>query len=109
MKRTQQHRKKELTETQQLKLENKSLRAENSQLKRENRKLRKTEHFHEKIAPFEDEDQQLPLFEVEEERKHTKCPECSKGDLIIYNIVGRTWNECSMCDYRTKTIRTKLD
>lgn len=104
MKRTH-HRKKELNETQTLKLENKNLRAENSQLKRANRKLRKTEHFHEKIAPYEDEDQQLPLF-VEEQKE--KCPSCNKGDIIYYNVVGRTWKECSMCDYRTKTIKVGL-
>jgi len=104
VKRIQQHRKKELTETQSLKLENKNLRAENSQLKRENRKLRRTEHFHEKIAPFDDteDDKQLPLFQEEQKER---CPECSKGEIIYYNVVGRTWKECSQCDYRTRTIK----
>lgn len=103
MKRT--HRKKELTEVQELRLENKALRTENRTLKKQLKRLERKEHSFEETR-YEDPEEKFkdPLFQEQKQR----CPECTKGELVFMNVVGRTWTECSQCDYRTKTIRIGL-
>lgn len=32
------------------------------------------------------------------------CPECAKGELIFKEVFNRSWQHCSVCEYRTKTI-----
>ncbi len=107
MKRTQRpHRKKELNELQTLKEENKNLRSENRNLRKRLKRLERKEHsFVETQYTDPEEDTQLPLFT---EENVTKCPECNKGTMIYYNVVGRCWSECDLCDYRTKTIKVAL-
>lgn len=92
-----QHRKKELTEVQALKKENKALRDENKSLKRQVRQLQKTEHL---LEATDYEDPQLNFEQV-----IPKCPDCNKGNLKEYNVVGRHWLECEFCDYDTRKIK----
>lgn len=94
--RRQHHRKKELTEVQLLKQENRNLRAENRTLRKQ---LKQKEKY-----PLEDDiddDGQLSLFDV----PIPKCPECNKGTLIEVNIVGRNWLYCDQCDYDTRRLK----
>lgn len=100
MKRT--HRKKELTEVQVLKKENRELKSEIRELKRDVRRLQKQEHFHENTR-LDEEAEQMIL--IEETDKTLLCPSCFKGDLIEMNVVGRHWFECNQCDYDTRKIK----
>lgn len=95
---------KELTEVQQLKTENRNLRSENRNLRKQLKRLERKEHSFEQTNYTDPEEIQLSLFEATPER----CPSCTKGELVHINVVGRTWTECSQCDYRTKTIRIGL-
>ena len=93
------HRPKELTELQVLKLENKNLRAELNTVKKQLRRLKKQEHFHEETIL--DEEAEQMNFDLEPPVH--RCPKCNKGTLVEYNIVGRLWSECDQCDYRSRT------
>lgn len=97
MKRT--HRSKELTELQELRLENKKLKEQIRSLKKEIKYLQKQEHFHENVI-LEEQAEQLVLFEDKPTKK--LCPLCFKGELVEYNVVGRHWLECSQCEYDSR-------
>jgi transposase-like protein len=90
------HRKKELSEVQALKLENKSLRDENRNIKKELKRLQRKEHN------FEIENYEEPE-NIITDKTPIYCPICNKGHVSVINIIGRTWEECSQCDYRSKT------
>lgn len=92
-----QHRKKELTEVQELRLENKKLKEEIRSLKKDLRRLQKSEHLLEESI-IEQQAEQLVLFED----KQLYCPICSKGKLIERFVVGRCWYECDACEYDSR-------
>ncbi len=100
MKRTH-HRQKELTEVQTLKEENRNLRSENRNLKKQLKRLQRKEHSFEETQYQDPEDPQMSFPEDQKQR----CTACGKGELVHINVVGRTWTECSQCDYRTKTVK----
>lgn len=93
-----QHRKKELTEVQELRLENKALRMQVRELKKQIRQLQKQEHFHEDTK-LEEEAEDM-MFNVDPELP--KCPACYRPGLTEINVVGRHWWECSYCDYDSR-------
>lgn len=97
MKRT--HRKKELSEVQELRLENKKLREKVRSLEKDLRRLQKSEHLLED-AILENQAEQLVLFDDKPVEK--RCPECNKGKLIERFVVGRFWLECEACDYDSR-------
>ena len=97
MKRT--HRSKELTEVQELRLENKKLREENRSLKKDLKRLQKSEHLLEE-AIIETQAEQMVLFDDKPVEK--RCPLCSKGKLIERFVVGRFWFECEACEYDSR-------
>ena len=94
------HRKKELTEVQSLKLENKSLRDENRNIKKELKRLQRKEHN------FEIEDYEDPE-EVIKDKTPSRCESCGKGQIEEISVAGRYFTRCDTCDYRSKTIITK--
>lgn len=102
MKRTHrtQSKEKEPTDLQRLKEDNRNLRSENRTLKKQLKRLQRKEHSFEETQYEDPEDIQIPLNEQKQ-----RCPSCNKGELVYVNIVGRSWTECTMCDYRTKTIK----
>lgn len=93
------HREKELTELQQVKLENKELRSQVKNLKKENKRLSRDAHNHNEYKYTDIEDNQLPLFEEEQQ---LLCQSCYKGTLIEMNVVGRVWRYCNQCDYDSR-------
>jgi hypothetical protein len=95
MKRT--HRKKELSELQEVKLENRNLRSENNQLKKAIKRLERQQHYTKNVGPYVE-------IELVEEIKDV-CPSCKKGTLLYVNVVGRQWNYCNQCDYDTRKIK----
>jgi hypothetical protein len=99
MKRT--HRKKELTEVQTLKKENRELRTQVRDLKKQVRQLQKQEHFHENTKL--DEEAEQMMFDIEP--IIPKCPGCSRPGLTEINVAGRHWWECSYCDYDTRKLK----
>lgn len=102
MKRT--HHKKERSELQEARAENRELKRELRQLQKRIKTLEKSRHiFHER--ELEPEEEEL----TDEEPKRTLCPSCFKGEVKEIYIFNRTWSECTLCDYRTKTIKIKLD
>lgn len=100
MKRQHNH-KKELTEIQLLKQENSNLRSENRNLKKKLKRLERREHTVE-IINYNDPEEVVMTESID---KKERCPECNKGEVVHYNVVGRTWSECSQCSYRTKTVK----
>lgn len=98
MKRT--HRKKELSELQEIKLENRTLRSENTQLRKAVKRLERKDHYHEKTQPYENNEVPLEFPEIKD-----VCPSCKKGTLLYVNVVGRQWNYCNQCDYDTRKIK----
>lgn len=40
-----------------------------------------------------------------EEEKGTKrsCPQCTRGEITEVNLLGRVFERCSVCDWRSKT------
>lgn len=96
MKRT--HRNKEVSELQTAREENRALKKENNSLRSQVKRLQKREHL-------VDDQEKLQLEAVYYEEKKTRCPECAKGYLESLNIVGRMFSRCTVCDYRTRTIK----
>lgn len=78
-----------------------SQKSEIRNLKKRIKQLERREHFHEDNA-LEEEIEEI----IAELPKSNICPECYKGQLVEYNVVGRHWLECNQCDYDT---RKKLD
>lgn len=66
-----------------------SLRAENKRLKQQLNQAQK--QFYAKIERIE-----------EEKPKEIICPECGKGHLRIFELVGRQFVECDLCFYRER-------
>lgn len=93
-----QHRKKELSEVQELKQQNKKLREENRSLQKEISRLRKQEHLVEEALLKEAVEYMIEA----DEPKVQRCKECNKGELIERFVVGRMWWECSVCDYDSR-------
>lgn len=99
MKRThRKSHKKELSETQYLKLENKKLRDENRTLKKQIKQLQRQEHYHEDTR-LEEEAEQMS-FDLEP--PVPKCPECFRPTLKEIHVVGRNWTYCEACDYDSR-------
>ena len=96
MKRT--HRKKELTEVQELRLENKNLRMQVRDLKKQIKQLQKQEHFHEDNR-LEEEAEQMS-FDLDE--PVPKCPLCYRPTLKEVTVVGRYWIYCEACEYDSR-------
>lgn len=94
----QHHRKKELSEVQELRLENRNLRAQVRDLKKQVRQLQKQEHFHENTRLDEEADQLI----ANEEPPPMKCPLCHRPTIKEYNVVGRHWFECEACEYDSR-------
>lgn len=70
------------------------LKSENRNLKKQLRHLQKREHLVEEHE----------LAEIIEEVviKKQRCPDCSKGFLEDKEVLGRYWEQCNTCNYRTK-------
>ncbi len=96
MKRT--HRKKELTEVQELRLENKNLRGQVRDLKKQVRQLQKQEHFHENTKL--DEEAEQMTFDMD--LPIPKCPLCYRPTLKEVSVVGRNWVYCEACEYDSR-------
>ena len=95
------HRRKELSESQKLKHIVKEQKAEIRSLQKQVRELQRLSHVYEDIIIDEDssDDTDLP--------KRTPCIECGKGYLMDFYICGRYWQECDLCDFRTKTTKVE--
>lgn len=90
MKRT--HRKKELTEVQVLKHENRELRAELNKVRRQLKQLEKTRHIY--IDEHSDEPEE-PVLPIE-----IKCPLCYAGDIKTIDLGIKFMQACESCSYR---------
>ncbi len=71
-----------------------SLKAENRNLKKRLRQLEKREHLV--------EEQELAQIIEEVVIKKQRCEDCSKGFLEEKEVLGRYWQECNTCHFRTK-------
>ena len=82
------------------------LKAENRNLKKRIRQLEKSEIMHDSFTGDEDDDniQVLPIGNSNN-RLPEICPDCSKGYLIEKNLIGRIYDECSTCGYRSSVKR----
>lgn len=99
------HRKKELSEVQTLRLENRNLKSENTQLRKAVKRLERKDHYKNNEAPYTDNEKQLDFFKDAEK---TICEECFKGEIIERSVAGRYWKECTVCDFRSKTIKVGM-
>lgn len=89
MKRT--HRKKELTEVQVLKHENRELRAELNKVRRQLKQLEKTRHIYTEI----DDEDDIPTDPIE-----VKCEQCYNGNITAIDLGIKWMYSCSQCAYR---------
>jgi uncharacterized protein YydD (DUF2326 family) len=88
MKRT--HRKKELTEVQVLKHENRELRAELNKVRRQLKQLEKARHIYDEHT---DEPEEPIAIEI-------KCPQCYAGDIKTIDLGIKIMQACESCSYR---------
>lgn len=72
------------------------LRGEVRRLKKHIRQLEKREHAYE--TAFLDEKE----IEIEEVKLELICNECGKGKLKHFELLGRFFEECTVCDHRKK-------
>lgn len=73
------------------------LRATVKSLKRRIRQLEKREH------QFEDDDtDDLPELPTGEQNKLLHCPECGKGKMEAFELLGRVFSTCNICGHRIK-------
>lgn len=63
-------------------------------LRKRLKQLERSKHIYESFI-------EEPKLEIEED-KPRKCPECAKGDLEEFDIVGRIFERCKICEYRKK-------
>jgi hypothetical protein len=73
-----------------------SLRKENKSLKQRVKQLEKAQHiFEEKLEPEEVEPEQFVS-------KLQHCKACGKGKLIEFEIMGKCYGTCNVCQERVK-------
>lgn len=72
------------------------LKAENRALKKQLKQLQKREHLV--------EEQELGQI-IEEIIKKERCSDCGKGFLQEKEVLGRWWQECDLCNWRSKVKR----
>lgn len=77
---------------QRLEKENRELKKTNRVL---NRRIKRLSRGYKKAFDKDDDPPAKP--------KENICTHCNKGKIERKTILNRTWNECSVCDYRTKT------
>ncbi len=95
-------KKKSDTENDRLIRENRELKALNRSLMKRIKKLdRNFKESEEKEESINDTD-----FEAGPSLTN-KCPECTKGNLIVVSLAGRSFSRCSLCEHRTKAIKLK--
>jgi hypothetical protein len=70
------------------------LKSINRSLLKQLKKLTRSKHEFENILTEEDE---IKLEPVE------KCTECGKGNIITVDIVGRVFQRCDVCDWRSRS------
>lgn len=86
-------RNKHGSETEFLRGEVKRLKAENRRLKRQVKHYeRKNYHFENVIEEAIDEIRERP----------DACPECGKGNMIVYDFKHLVVSRCDVCDHQTK-------
>lgn len=77
------------------------LEKENKSLKRRVKELERKEHFYDDAQDEEistDTEDTHPTF-----FKPTRtCPDCGKGKLKEFELIGRHYEECQICEYRRK-------
>lgn len=85
------------------------LRKLNKELEKENRELKRQLKYHEKrqhIVDENKEDLQEYLHEKETKTKEKKqkivCPNCSKGELKLFDMLDKLYGECNVCDFRRR-------
>lgn len=76
-------------------------RAEIRELEKEVRRLNKRIKELEKRDYIFDDIIEEARFE-KPRKKIVSCPECGKGELSVYDLVGRIFEECNICHYRKK-------
>ena len=64
------------------------------QLKQEIKQYKKYEQSQDEELPTDSEDTFIP--------KPVKCNHCGKGELTIFEILGRTFSTCTLCGERKK-------
>lgn len=72
------------------------LKAENKQLKRRLQQLERAKHIYHDLQD---------VLEPEEKPKKEMCKVCTRGELEELIIVGRLFQRCTICDYRSKAIK----
>ena len=71
-----------------------SLRKENKALHQRVKQLEKAQHiYEERLDPEEIE----PV-----KHKFTTCSDCAKGKYIEFEIMGRTYGTCNICNHRER-------
>lgn len=90
MKRT--HRKKELTEVQVLKHENRELRAELIKVRRQLKQLEKSRHIYTEDNYQDADDEDIPI--------EIKCAECYTGTINTIDLGIKIMHSCDLCGYR---------
>ena len=74
------------------------LREANKQI----RELQKELKQHKKQAHMFEEFVDDVANDVEIVEKKKRCPDCGKGHLDIFEIIGRVFETCKLCGYRKK-------
>jgi len=77
-----------------LERDNRALKATNRRLQKQIKSLSKGQRkTASKKTPTENEEQSNVVL----------CTTCERGKIVHKEILGRYWEECTVCDYRTKT------
>ena len=62
------------------------------------RRLKKVDRHYKEVINEPEEDKP-----AQEERTKRSCPECTRGEITEVNLLGRVFERCSVCDWRSKT------
>ena len=62
------------------------------------KRLRKVDRHYKEIINEPEEDNT-----IEDKATKRSCPQCTRGEIAEVNLLGRIFERCSVCDWRSKT------
>lgn len=84
------------SELERLEKQNRELKQEVRSLQKQLKKLNKGyRSYLTKEEKIETDAPEPPKIE--------RCAECGKGEVTTRTVINRTWKECNVCDWKTKT------
>ena len=65
------------------------------------KRLKKVDRHYKDVINEREEDS-----DTEKERTKRTCSHCERGELTEVNLLGRVFERCTVCDWRSKTKKT---